>query len=305
MHEGLCGACAGMRGRSVLGTRIVSLLTQPEALVAQARVKPAPSAFAHNQTWGKYQLRADAILCLRPEKQRGWPIPLMHKAFCDFTREFLEPGLDRDTTKFLTMAGNLCSTMPSAFESEAQRRDAFEATFSLLDARLVRQEEYLVSADASNSTVKQSGARPDVARLIRWKEGDLVLLLEEFQNEVGDSYMQIARSYEVLCGNPKVEQLMKFGNPMFLLCVQGMYQTFIRITLAELRHRPVPYGLRRDQTRACPSGTSDPLHSNVPWAWYRRSPRPTLLLPSSTEERIGFPPRVLVNSQPQLKSILI
>jgi hypothetical protein len=201
--------------------------SQPEALVAQVQVKPTPSEFADDQTWSKYQERADAILCLRPADRSGWPIPLMHKAFCDFTCDFLEPRLDTDTTKYLLMAGKLCDEMPSAFGSEILRRDAFEGIFYSLDKSLMRHYEYQVSANASNSTYKDSGAGSDVARSIPWKGGHLVLLLEEFANEVGDSYMQICRSYEVLCEDPKVERLVKFGNPMFLLCIQRMYQTFI------------------------------------------------------------------------------
>ena len=75
--------------------------------------------------------------------------------------------------------------------------------------------------------VEESGAGANVARSIPWEGGALVLMLAEFKNEVGDSYMQICRSYEVLCGDPKVKLLVEFGNPMFLLCILGMYQTFI------------------------------------------------------------------------------
>ena len=46
--------------------------------------------------------------------------------------------------------------------------------------------------------------------------------------------MQICRSYEVLCGDPKFEHLVRFGNPMFLLCVLGMCQSSFRITPTEL-----------------------------------------------------------------------
>jgi hypothetical protein len=279
--------------------------SQHEALVAQARVKPTPSDFVKNQAWKRYQQRDDAILCLRPGDRRGWPIPLLHKSFCDFTRHFLEPNLNTNTTKYLVMAGKLCDSMPSAFDSQVHRRDAFEAIFHSLDQSLMRHDEYHLSASPSDSTVKQSGGRPNVVRPIPWKGAGLVLLLEEFKNEVGDSYMQICRSYEVLCEDPKAEQLVKFGNPMFLLCVQGMYQTFIRITLAELGYRPIPYGLRRDQTRACPSGTPHAVDSDVPWVWCRRPPSPTRILPPSAEGRIGFPPKFLVNSQPHPKSILI
>jgi hypothetical protein len=60
-------ACAGMLGRSVLGAYCLVADSQPEALVAQARIKPTPYKFANNQTWNKYQQRAEAILRLPEE----------------------------------------------------------------------------------------------------------------------------------------------------------------------------------------------------------------------------------------------
>jgi len=174
-----------------------------------------------------YQEKANAILCLRPAHQNGWPIPLMHKAFCDFTRHFHEPCLDGDTADYLIMAGHLCRTMPSAFDSEAARRNAFELIFCSLDKGLTQHLEYPLSANVSVSQVKESGARPDVAKTISYEGGSLVLMLEEFKNEEGDAYMQLCRAYEVFCGDPKVERLVTFGNPVFLLCVLGMFQAFI------------------------------------------------------------------------------
>jgi hypothetical protein len=165
--------------------------------VAQAQAKPAPSELADSKIWGMYQERANAILCLRPAHKNGWPIPLMHKAFCDFTRHFHEPCLDEDTATYLTMASDLCQTMPSAF-------DAFEFIFRSLDNGLMQHLEYPLSANVSISKVKESGARPDVAKTIPYKGGALVLMLEEFKNEDGDTYMQVSRAYKVLCGDPKL-----------------------------------------------------------------------------------------------------
>lgn len=230
----MCGMCGNAWTVSLWHAYRLIADSQPEAFVAQARAKPTPSEFADLQTWSKFQQRDDAILCLRPADRRGWPISLMHKAFCDFTRHFLQPRLDTETTEYLLMAGKLCDEMPSAFGSEIQRRDAFDAIFSSLDDRLTRHNEYRVSASASNPTVRESGARPDVARSIPGTAGPLILLLEDHKNGDGDSYMQVCRSYEVLCGGPKVEQLVKFGNPMFLVCIQGIYEHSFRIMLVEL-----------------------------------------------------------------------
>ena len=127
------------------------------------------------------------------------------------------------------MAGALCNEMPSAFDSETltARRDAFEAIFHPFSEGLTRHCEYRISANDTTSMVEETGAGAGVARSIPWKGGALVLMLEEFKNEVGDSYMQICHSYEVLSGDFKVKLLVEFGNPMFLLCILGMYQTFI------------------------------------------------------------------------------
>jgi len=197
-----------------------------EALVDQAQAKPAPTDFAVSKIWRVYQEQPDAILCLRPMRQNGWPIPLMHKAFCDFTRHFHEPCLDEDTADYLIMASKLCQTMPSAFDSEVQRRDTFERIFSSLDKGLTQHIGYPLSGQVSIAQVKESGARPDVAKTISYEGGALVLMLEVFRDEDGDAYMQVCRAYEVLCEDPKIERLVKFGNPVFLLCVVGMYQAF-------------------------------------------------------------------------------
>jgi hypothetical protein len=195
--------------------------------VAQAQVKPAPSEFADSKIWSVYQEKADAMLCLRPADRRGWPIPLMHKAFCDFTRHLDEPRFDEHMEEYLIMARKLCQEMPSAFESEAARRGVFESIFRSLDDGLMPHLEYHLSADDSILNTEESSARPDVAKTIPYKGGALVLMLEQFEDEVGDTYMQICRAYEVLCEDPKVELLVKFGNPVFLLCVLGMYRTFL------------------------------------------------------------------------------
>lgn len=189
-----------------------------EALVAQARVKPPPCEFADSNIWGVYQEKANPILCLRPAAKRGLPIPLMHKAFCDFARDFRQPCLDEQTEEYLAVANKLCQEMPSAFKTELARRKAFEKIFVSLDNSLIPIPEYSISEDVSDLNVKESGAK-----LIWHGMGTLVLMLEEFKNADGDAYMQICRVYEDLCADPEVKRLVEFGNPVFLLCIHGMY----------------------------------------------------------------------------------
>ena len=154
-------------------------------------------------------------------------MPLMHKAFCDFTRWYHDPCLDEHTADYLTMADELCQKMPSAFDSEIARRDAFETIIRSLDKDLTQHREHPLSGHIPASEVKESGARPDVAKTIMYDGGSLVVMLEDFTNEHGDIYMQICRAYEVLCGDPTVERLVELGNSVFLLCILGMYQIFI------------------------------------------------------------------------------
>jgi hypothetical protein len=171
--------------------------------------------FAESEQWRVFQERQDAILCLRPAKNRGLPIPLMHMAFCNFMRCFHEPLADEE---YLTMANKLCDVMPSAFNSEDERLKAFEEIF-YSDASLRQHREY--SLLAKPSTVRESGGRVDVAKSIDFGKSHLVLLLQEFKNEIGNPYMQSCRTYEVLCGDEKNQPLLEFGNPAFLLCVLG------------------------------------------------------------------------------------
>jgi hypothetical protein len=157
------------------------------------------------------------------KKKRGLPISLMHAAFCTFTRQFHEPLLDEGTALYLNMANKLCEVMPSAFDSDRHRRDAFEDIFCLPDVGMTQHIELSLSAQVSTAT--ESGARLNVAKSIPFEGGHLLYLLEEFKVEpLGDVYMQICRAYEVLCGEAKNERLSKFGNPAFLLCVLGRYQ---------------------------------------------------------------------------------
>jgi hypothetical protein len=130
----------------------------------------------------------------------------MHTAFCSFLRYFHEPFPDEE---YLTMANKLCEVMPSAFDSEHHRLVAFEEIF-YSDADL---RQHIESAKISTAT--ESGGRVDFGN------GHLVLLLQEFKNEIGDPYMQSCRTYEVLCGEEKNRHLLEFGNPAFLLCVLG------------------------------------------------------------------------------------
>jgi hypothetical protein len=147
----------------------------------------------------------------------------MHEAFRVFTRQFHEPLLDEHTALYLNMANRLCETMPSAFDSEGHRRDAFEEIFSLPDVRLTQHMESSLSANVSTATGTGTGL--DVAKTIPVEGGHLLLLLEGFRGEpLGDGYMQICRAYEVLCGEAKNKRFVKFGNPAFLLCVLGRYQ---------------------------------------------------------------------------------
>jgi len=59
---------------------------------------------------------------------------------------FMNRGLDGDTANYLTMASKLCQTMPSTFNSEVQRRIAFEDIFQSLDKGLMQLLEYPLSA---------------------------------------------------------------------------------------------------------------------------------------------------------------
>ncbi|PVG00173.1 hypothetical protein CPB86DRAFT_783051 [Serendipita vermifera] len=68
----------------------------------------------------------------------------------------------------------------------------------------------------------QSRTTTDVAKAVNHDQRSLVLLLKEFKVEsTGDVYMQICRSYEVLCEEARTEGVLEFGYPVFLLCILG------------------------------------------------------------------------------------
>lgn len=186
-------------------------------------MKPTPVDFADHNKWRIYQELPQAILCLRPADKRGLPITLMHRAFCDFYSDFHDPPLDKHTHKYISIASKLCEKMPGAFDSARERQDAFEAIFAPLyrDLGLEKRSEF--SIQPKFSSAKESSA--SVAKGINTKEGgDLILLLEVFKLEpTEDVYMEVCRTFEVYVEDKKNTSLLKFGTPMFLLCILGLY----------------------------------------------------------------------------------
>ena len=144
------------------------------------------------------------------------------------------------------MANKLCDVMPSAFDSEADRRSAFEKIFTGLTPGLTQH----IELQLETSTATESGARIDAGKSIPFEGGNLLALLEEFKGEsLGEVYMQICRAYEVYCEEAKNESLLKFGNPAFLLCVLGRYQSVDpEKHILSLVGRSIPCGLRGNQT---------------------------------------------------------
>ncbi|PVG00640.1 hypothetical protein CPB86DRAFT_795682 [Serendipita vermifera] len=69
-----------------------------------------------------------------------------------------------------------------------------------------------------------SQQRDDVNKDTGYRGPYLFSLLKGVEAELaGNVYMQICRSYEVLCEDAEVAGLFKFGNPMFLPCIFGPY----------------------------------------------------------------------------------
>ncbi|CAG8667674.1 15633_t:CDS:2, partial [Acaulospora colombiana] len=211
------------RGREVMVNHVKIIRNHLLALADQIRAKPAPNKFADSKEWRNFQWRHDAILCRRPADKRGLPIPLMHTAFCKFVHRFYEPLEDDHTSKYLSIADKLCQAMPSAFDTESHRQRIFEEIFYPLDKGLTPRPDFTL--EARPSTVLESAGQVDMAKTTVYKGGELVLMLEEFKLEcTGDAYMQNCRSYEVLCGEAKNQQLVNFGYPIFLLCVLGIIE---------------------------------------------------------------------------------
>lgn len=103
-----------------------------------------------------------------------------------------------------------------------------------------------LSQQRSVSTANEFNIRDDVNKDTGYRGPYLFSLLKGVEAELaGNVYMQICRSYEVLCEDAEVAGLFKFGNPMFLPCIFGMYQ---KSPFLSLVGRSVPHGMRGDQT---------------------------------------------------------
>jgi hypothetical protein len=172
---------------------------------------PPPSVFGRGG-WVEAQEGPDAILCLRPHHRQGLPLVTLHEASLFFVNE-TKKSLSTTDVNALKAAIRLCKAMANSYDSEQERRDAFN---EVLDPFIPRESwlPEIVLGNEPGMTGQIDGALVDYP-LLREDKGE--------PGSDGDPYMQIARGFQAFV-RWKESQNSPQGRPgfaKFLLILSG------------------------------------------------------------------------------------
>jgi hypothetical protein len=171
---------------------------------------PSPSVFGKD--WVEAQNGPHAILCLRPPARQGLPLVTLHRAFLFFVNEYKEP-LPMTEVDALKAAVRLCTAMAKHYESEPERRDAFNLALHPYIPRGSWLPKISLG-DQPGMTGRLDGALQGYP-LLREDNGEI--------GSNGDPYMKIARGFQayVLWRESQQSDEGKAGVAKFLLVVSG------------------------------------------------------------------------------------
>ncbi|KAG9029951.1 hypothetical protein FRB95_004704 [Tulasnella sp. JGI-2019a] len=184
--------------------------------IFEARLTPPPpSEYARASVWKEWQTKEQAILCLRPPRQLGLPLSVLHDVFRKFQLQVDDPlSQTNKGASFLEAAYSLCNAMGFNFRDVNQRSQAFEQ--SVQPILKYWSPEYPVSASAELYG----------DQVYTWPRQEGVLtVIREGKTELGeghDAYMKASRAYQVYVTSlrEKKSPLLDQGAPTFLLAIQ-------------------------------------------------------------------------------------
>jgi len=174
------------------------------------KAMPPPSVFGKD--WAEAQEGPDAILCLRPLRRQGLPLITLHEAFLFFVEEAKKP-LPTTEVDALRAAYRLSNAMAESYDSEVERRDAFNRMLDPFIPRETWLPEFVLG-NKPGMTGRLDGALVGYT-LLREDEGEM--------GSNGDPYMQIARGFQAFV-KWKESQNSDHGKPgvaNFLLILSG------------------------------------------------------------------------------------
>ena len=204
---------------ATITTLLAKVAELTEALQKELQSLPAPCAYAHPKTWSLWQEKDTAILNLRPPKNEGLPIEVLHPAFATFVHDIktMQPNewtAEVDTNK---VSITLCNEMAKDFPNEPDRRTVL--TDQLNRLQLALRVEYHIQ---KTLPMEAHSVRPDIGLQV----GDMTVLLGVVKGEVGttgDAYMHVSRSYQALVNNLEGKGKASAGVPCILLVVHGLW----------------------------------------------------------------------------------
>ncbi|KAG8994887.1 hypothetical protein FRB94_009602 [Tulasnella sp. JGI-2019a] len=174
---------------------------------------PPPSEYARASVWKEWQSKEQAILCLRPPRQHGLPLPILHDAFREFRLRVNNPvPQTTEGALFLEAAFSLSGVMGFNFKNANQRSRAFEECVEPVFPNW--SPRYCASASAE----LYGDAWPN--------EKGVLAVIREGKTELGegnDAHMKASRAYQVYVTShgDKQSPLLDHGAPTFLLNIQG------------------------------------------------------------------------------------
>jgi len=153
------------------------------------------------------------ILCLHPTEKHEHPLISLHPIFSQFHRLNRQPlPRSRVAVNAIRIALELCNSMGRSFNSEKARGEAFDKAMAgfLHD---VEQRPRLKGDHVTRKTgrIYRVGGRCMIFREDKIDKG-----------HSGDAYMQVARSYDLACGQMEINKITP-NAPVSLLCVVGEY----------------------------------------------------------------------------------
>ncbi|PVG02114.1 hypothetical protein CPB86DRAFT_822985, partial [Serendipita vermifera] len=172
---------------------------------------PSASTYANTSHWHYWQDQKTAVFNLRPKKNQGLPLCILHPVFARFVSNYGN-SLPNDSRVaiFDYVAHTLCSSMSEKFTDDTQRTARFLDDIEPLLSGFETQVSIV-----SNHRLDASSSQADVAL-----DG---IILGQIKHEAssGDPYMHISRCYQAQVHNYLARKVRNDGFPHLLICILG------------------------------------------------------------------------------------
>ncbi|KIM32406.1 hypothetical protein M408DRAFT_218379 [Serendipita vermifera MAFF 305830] len=186
-----------------------------EKLLDDQIYPPSASGYAKPSIWPEWQKKETAILNLRPAKNQGLPLSTLHPIFAQFRVSSAKFPI---TPEGLHAAHHLCIDMADPYDTEKDRRDAFEFYLRrFLGSSFTYTHGFSIEPGLAERHTSTAGL------LVSWQER--AVAEAEYKHDLGegDALMQASRVYQSWVNQlrAKNSSIINHGAPLILLSVMG------------------------------------------------------------------------------------